>query len=282
MKTDSLFYRIFQTSPAAFFDLIGSPNPNAADYRFTSEEVKQTSFRIDGILTPPPDSPHLPLYFIEVMGYRDRNGDLYPGLFSEIFLYLNSYRPANNWRAVLIFTQRRLDPGLPNHYQDFDNGIRLQRIYLNELPAEVANQSLELGILYLVGVRAEVAPDQARQLIVRAQQELSDGSNRRQIIELIQTVLVYKFPNLSTQDIQAMLGLSELKQTKVYQEALQEGEAVIVLRLLTRRLGNLEPELQTQIQQLDPSQLEQLADALLDFSTLNDLLSWLESNPSAS
>ncbi len=55
----------------------------------------------------------------------------------------------------------------------------------------------------------------------------------------MQTVLVYKFPNLTTQDIQAMLGLSELKQTRVYQEALQEGEAVIVVRLLTRRLGNL-------------------------------------------
>uniref|UniRef100_A0A832H454 DUF2887 domain-containing protein n=1 Tax=Oscillatoriales cyanobacterium SpSt-402 TaxID=2282168 RepID=A0A832H454_9CYAN len=45
LKTDSLFYRIFQTSPAAFFDLIGTPNTNAADYRFTSEEVKQTSFK---------------------------------------------------------------------------------------------------------------------------------------------------------------------------------------------------------------------------------------------
>ncbi len=79
-----------------------------------------------------------------------------------------------------------------------------------------------------------------------------------------------------------MLGLSDLKQTRVYQEALQEGEAVIVLRLLSRRLGTLEPKLQTQIQQLNSSQLEQLADALLDFSNLNDLLTWLAFHSSAS
>jgi len=72
LKTDSLFYRIFQTSPSTCFELIGRANPNAADYRFTAEEIKQTSFRIDGIFTPPPDCPHQPLYCIEVMGYRDR------------------------------------------------------------------------------------------------------------------------------------------------------------------------------------------------------------------
>lgn len=34
---------------------------------------------------------------------------------------------------------------------------------------------------------------------------------------------VYKFPELGRQEIEAMLGLEELKQTKVYQEALEEG-----------------------------------------------------------
>lgn len=278
MKTDSLFYRIFVTSPAAFFDLIGSSNPNAADYRFTSEEVKQTSFRIDGIFTPPPNSPHLPLYFIEVMGYRDRKGDLYPGLFSEIFLYLNSYRPPNDWRAVLIFTQRRFDPGLPLHYQDFDTSPRFQRIYLDELPPEAAHQSLELGILYLVGIQPDAAPDQAKQLIARAQQEVSDRSTQQQIIELIQTVLVYKFPTLSTQEIEAMLGLGELKQTRVYQEAQREEALTFLLRLLTRKFGTIEAEIQSQLQRLSKTQLEELGEASLNFTAIADLLTWLQAS----
>jgi len=47
---------------------------------------------------------------------------------------------------------------------------------------------------------------------------------QREIIELIYTVFVYKFPKLSREEIETMLGLSELKQTKVYQEAVEEGE----------------------------------------------------------
>lgn len=88
-----------------------------------------------------------------------------------------------------------------------------------------------------------------------------------------------------------MLGLSELKQTRVYQEALeeglqqgrnegrqegrQEGELAVVWRLLTRRLGTVEPELQSRIQELSSAQLEELAEALLDFSTKADLVAWL-------
>jgi len=67
---------------------------------------------------------------------------------------------------VLIFTQRRLDPGLPSQYQDFANSSRLRRIYLDELP-EVADSSLELGVLQLIGVKAKAAPERARQLIER-------------------------------------------------------------------------------------------------------------------
>ncbi|MBC6420000.1 MAG: DUF2887 domain-containing protein, partial [Prochloron sp. SP5CPC1] len=47
MKTDSLFYRIFQSGPEIFFELIGQPY--RAGYHFRSIEVKQTAFRIDGV-----------------------------------------------------------------------------------------------------------------------------------------------------------------------------------------------------------------------------------------
>lgn len=280
MKTDSLFYKIFQTSPGIFFELIGNASPRAATYGFSSQEVKQTSFRIDGILTPPPYAADLPIYFVEVMGYRDRKGDLNPGFFSEIFLYLNDYRPVNDWRAVIIFTQRRFDPGLPAHYRDFEDNPRFQRVYFDELSDQMAERSLQLGILHLIGVKETVAAERARQLVERAKQEVKDLVTQRQVLELVEIVCIYKFPDLTTQEIEAMLGLGELKQTRVYQEALQEGELAgeraIVLRQLTRRLGTLEPDLLSRIQQLSGAQIEALADALLDFSSLEDLVGWLE------
>ena len=55
------------------------------------------------------------------------------------------------------------------------------------------------------------------------------------------------------------------------QEGLEEGrrqEALaLVLRLLARRVGEVEPELQEQIQALAIAQIEDLGEALLDFST---------------
>lgn len=53
-------------------------------------------------------------------------------------------------------------------------------------------------------------------------QEMGDG---REWLDWVETILVYKLPRLSREEIQSMLGLSdvELKQTRFYQEALAEG-----------------------------------------------------------
>jgi len=105
VRTDSLFYQLFQLYPAILFELIGNPSPRTSTYSFSSQEVKQTSF-IDGILVPPPYATDLPIYFIEI--YQRSKGDPYPSFFEEIFLYLND-RPVNDWRYP-DFTKRRLDP----------------------------------------------------------------------------------------------------------------------------------------------------------------------------
>lgn len=62
------------------------------------------------------------------------------------------------------------------------------------------------------------------------------------------------------------------------QEGRQEGERSIILRVLTRRFGTVPPELQAQIQALSLPQLEALGEALLDFATLADLTTWLQTH----
>jgi predicted transposase/invertase (TIGR01784 family) len=74
-------------------------------------------------------------------------------------------------------------------------------------------------------------------------------------------------------------GLQEGRQQGL-QEGLQQGELSLVLRLLKRRVREIPAESQTQIQGLALSQLEELGEALLDFSSLEDLLVWLRSHPS--
>ncbi|MCU0567910.1 MAG: DUF4351 domain-containing protein [Oculatellaceae cyanobacterium Prado106] len=48
------------------------------------------------------------------------------------------------------------------------------------------------------------------------------------------------------------------------------------MRLLSRRVGLLSDEVRSQISQLSIAQLDDLAEALLDFSSAEDLTTWLQ------
>jgi Domain of unknown function (DUF4351) len=61
------------------------------------------------------------------------------------------------------------------------------------------------------------------------------------------------------------------------QRELEEAKALI-LRQLTRRIGNVTPAMQAQVQALSINQLESLSEALLDFSEPADLITWLNEN----
>jgi len=43
------------------------------------------------------------------------------------------------------------------------------------------------------------------------------------LVELIETVVLYKLPRLSREEIQAMLQVHDIRETRVYQEAKEEG-----------------------------------------------------------
>jgi hypothetical protein len=62
------------------------------------------------------------------------------------------------------------------------------------------------------------------------------------------------------------------------QEGRQEGELAFALRLITRRIGPIAPVQETQIRSLSLTQLEDLGEALLDFSKPSDLDNWLQSH----
>ena len=52
MKTDTIFYQLFQTLPSILFELIGKPATEAEAYQFTSVEIKEIAFRFDGLFIP--------------------------------------------------------------------------------------------------------------------------------------------------------------------------------------------------------------------------------------
>ena len=64
--------------------------------------------------------------------------------------------------------------------------------------------------------------------------------------------------------------------TSWMEEGLQQGEQSLVLRQLTHRFGVLPAAFQARISGLSIERLEQLGEALLDFSALADLTNWLD------
>ena len=71
-------------------------------------------------------------------------------------------------------------------------------------------------------------------------------------------------------------GIQEGRNQGIVQGKLQ-GQQELIMRLLVRRLGNVEPEIQSRIRRLSIEQLESLGEAILDFTSTSDLNNWLQS-----
>jgi predicted transposase YdaD len=65
---------------------------------------------------------------------------------------------------------------------------------------------------------------------------------------------------------------------EIRQEGKQEGELTFALRLITRRFGSIAPDQEIKIRNLSLPQLEELGEALLDFSQASDLEDWLNAH----
>ncbi|MFN7525551.1 MAG: DUF4351 domain-containing protein, partial [Aphanizomenon sp.] len=111
-------------------------------------------------------------------------------------------------------------------------------------------------------------------------------------LDLVESILVNKFTQLTLEEIQKRLILKEadVTQTRFYQEVLeigekkglqqglQQGEANLTIRQLKRRCGNLTAIQEQKVRSLSISQLESLGEALLDFQNMSDLENWLQDN----
>ena len=131
------------------------------------------------------------------------------------------------------------------------------------MPKNLQGRSLEVSAIQLIGAKNQDATDQARRLIERMRTETTDATTQQNILESIQTIFIYKFPDLSRNEVEEMLGLSELKQTWVYQEAKSEGKLEgrqeerqeIAINLLRR---NLPLETIAEVTGLTIAQIQQL------------------------
>lgn len=162
---------------------------------------------------------------------------------------------------------------------------QVHRVYLDEL-GDIRQLLLGVALAVLTALPEAQAPEEARHLLARVAQEAVEPLLSQSIIELVTTIITYKFTTLSREEIDTMLGI-RLQETRVYQEAKEEGReegrrqeaASLVLRLVSRRCGEVPKELRSRIATLSTSTLEDLSEAVLDFTDLADLSAWLTNHP---
>jgi predicted transposase/invertase (TIGR01784 family) len=275
MRRDSIFYKLFAQSPTLLFELLPDSPVNAAAYRFDSVAVKEPKFEIDGVFLPPESDGDGVVYFCEVQFQKDET--LCERVFSESFLYFYRNRDRfSDWQAVIIYPSRNIEQSDTHPYRALLNSSQVHRIFLDEL-GDIRSLSPWVALMVLTTVEEAQAPEEARYLLNRTNQEETPSSSRA-IIELIVTIIAYRFKTLSQTEVESMLGIT-LKETRVYREIKEEGERSLIIRQLTRRVGELSQDIRDRIDVLPLEDLESLGEALLDFSNLIDLENWMVRSP---
>ena len=181
MKTETIFYRLFQTFPSIFFELINHSPEEAANYQFSSVEIKQLAFRIDGVFLPSLETPEQPIYFLEVQFQADEK--FYSRFFAEIFLYLDKTELTNDWRGVVVYPSRSVESTKTSRYQELLDSQLVSRIYFDELGSTTA-QSIGIETVKLVIEPEANAGIRARELINQARQDIANVKAKQELIQL--------------------------------------------------------------------------------------------------
>jgi predicted transposase/invertase (TIGR01784 family) len=219
MRRDHIFFKIFQENPSLLFEFVDNKPPEANNYRFESVTIKETQFQIDGVFLPPDNATTKIAYFAEFQFQKDER--LYFRVFTEVMMYMDkndrSDNPYDDWGCILIYGSRSLEPSKSRIHRAMLKSEQTRTIYLDEL-GDLREQSLGLGLMMLTIVPEQNAIESAKFLMEKAKTESTPKLSEKAIIDLVTTIIVYKFSTLEREEIEQMLGIS-LEESRVYQDA---------------------------------------------------------------
>jgi predicted transposase/invertase (TIGR01784 family) len=181
-------------------------------------------------------TPEGNVFFCEVQQARDNL--LYERLLAEISIFAYRERDSfKDWRAVVIYPTRDIEQERLEVVQEFLDSGRITRIYLDEL-GEIEDLPWSLGLMALTILSSDEMLEKARGMLRRS--ETSDEGSA--ILDLVITAIVYKFAELTRDEVLTMLGI-ELKEPRAFREAREEGKREGVESILLVRFGEIDDEL---------------------------------------
>jgi predicted transposase YdaD len=292
LPSDHWYSEVFRALPDLVCRLLPGlagtePGPMDTEtaYSFRAVALKKVAHHPDGVLWPrqhPGGSAQRPVVLLEVQMHADRR--FHRRLGAETFRLLQQHEEVAHLQVLVLLAHRRLalgstQPRLLRRFLEHD----VTWVDLDAL-ARRADMDPLLALLTLpVQKEPDLGPCAQRILALRPD-----------LIELIVPILSERFQGLSPSQLMATLGISKdfWRHTRAFQDILAEGReeglekgreegrrreaSTLALRQLERRCGSLDAPTTARIEALSLSQLEELALALLDFRSAQDLQTWLE------
>ncbi len=214
-----------------------------------------------------------------------------PFRMADYYLRLKRKFPQQNIQQVVIYLKpTSSDLVRQTSYQTPVMTHQFRVIRLWEEPLEIFLSTPGL-LPYAVLSRAT---DKQRVLaqVVRELEQIADSREQR---NLVAATSILAGLQLNEQTIRQLMRSPVMRESTMYQAILREGEErgleqglelgliegrtagerELVFKQLTRKLGSLSPELTASVSSLTLERLEALAEDLLDFTSVADLVSWL-------
>lgn len=277
MKTDPLFYELFQAAPQTFFELLQITPPCA--YRFESITVKASEKRIDGVLEPLETG--CPLYFLEVQAFPDEV--IYWREMREVATFFEQ-RPLlkdNEWQAIVLWLNKEDDPGFGTlRLLTRKPKPQLVSLDLIQLLRKLPENSLALNVLRPLLVEDE---HDVRQNVVQWVENIRQATDldinlEERLISVFSQLIEQKFRTLNYKELSQMLRLTPLRETTSGQELLKDDRVEILSALLQAKF-KVSPEvmetLQGELQKLPLESLKLLASQHLNIPTVEQLEIWI-------
>jgi hypothetical protein len=154
--------------------------------------------------------------------------------------------------------------------------VREIDVYFSPYPEANPNIQL-LGLWIRMLGRGNVQ----KQAIDELAQLPEDYPFRRITLELLYNLQTHIRLNQNAEDREIVMRLAPLYQQErqlAIEEGKIEGETLLIIRQLNRRIGQIESRLIDKIQKLPIEKLETLGEDLLDFTKVEDLETWLNQN----
>jgi predicted transposase YdaD len=176
--------------------------------------------------------------------------------------------------SEIVFRQEYVDTNTRHRY-------RIIRLWEQDPAALLANPAL----LPLAALARSDSPNALLEQVAANVDMIEEIVERQNISACVQILAGLRF---GRNIIQQLFREEIMQESVIYQDILQKGEQrgkkqeaiALIMRQLARRIGVIDSQLEQQICSLSITQLEDLAEALLDFSNQTDLTSWLATHES--